>query len=274
MLTEVIGAIFYSLDFTQTDERLCCRVSVASSMAAPEGATLLRSISWRCRLPDPNEYVQQPYGSSETIGLIGGVSHPLRAAQSGAIERALGDGLTQAFAHLLDMGEGVSLVLIRGPAFPKALGRFLSLRLPSSIKVAWVSPLSASSSAFEANASTGLAWTGPRGINLDADGLLSSFGFPLEKPRWLVEFLDVDSSTERVMAVSESLSHLFETHFIAGHDEPRELAFAQAGLLPHATECFTGPETTEPDWFDPPSTLVGARLSARKRPIHPWAVSP
>jgi len=273
MLEEVIGALFYNLDFTQTEERLSCRLSVASSMAAPAGATLLRSISWRCRLPDPNEYVQQPYGSSETIGLIGGVNHPLRAAQSEAIERVLGDGLTQAFAHLLDMGEGVSLVLVRGPAFPKALGRFLSLRSPSSVKVAWVSPLSAHSFAFQWNPNLGLSWTGPRGINLDADGLLSSFGYPLENARWLVEFLDVESSTDRVKRVTESLNHLLAAHFIADHPWPRELAFAKEGLLPQAKPCFIGPETTAPDWFEPPSTLVGKPLSTRKRLIYPWAAS-
>src|ERR1043165_2782252 len=78
-----------------------------------------------------------PHGASETLGLLGGIRSESQAIISESIERNIADLMTMCLADLLHMLEPTTLIarsdtkyllIAQGPALPKAVGRFASLR--------------------------------------------------------------------------------------------------------------------------------------------------
>jgi hypothetical protein len=161
---------------------------------------------WRCGLPDPNTYVEDSIGTSETRGIVGGVSQPVLAAQSEAIERALGDALVMTFSQILDLLPSVSVVLVRGPVFPKTLGRFLSLKPSERIAIAWIMSLGESRT-YPIPFLFPLTWYEERAIAWDSENLINSFTHPETDPIWAIEFLNANDNEEAVRDIKNVLDN-------------------------------------------------------------------
>ena|ERR1035437_8908505 len=139
MISISTGAIAYERTVKESDSAQVCSLRFASCLSRNYGVTPMRSEDWVCRLPDPAKLVRRAFGYSETRGIVGGVDDPILAAQSETIERLLGDALTVCLAQLLEVQP--QLIFVLGPCYPKTLGRFLSLRLPASTAIVWLTRL-------------------------------------------------------------------------------------------------------------------------------------
>lgn len=94
----------YKLEINELSALQTVGVTFAWAVQSTEGLTITAPRKWRCRLPNPAEYVDTYFGTSEIKGILGGVAQPLLAAQSESVERVLGDALTVAFAEIMDWG--------------------------------------------------------------------------------------------------------------------------------------------------------------------------
>ncbi len=209
--------------------------------SATDAIYVLRSERWACRLPDPNRFAHEPIGVSETRGIVGGVEQPVAAAHSETIERSISDALTVAFTEVLDDVDGVSMILIRGPAFPKTLGRFLSLRAPVEMNVAWITPFEE----LVGGAPLTLNWFGARSMAWDYESLLNSFPYPEAEPKWTVEFLDLGESRARYHAIVQAIDVTRSKSLAV----PRALAFAETRLLPLNEHSYVATTDDAPAWL-------------------------
>lgn len=97
---------------------------------------------WSFKIPSQDGFTLQKLGASETRGLFGGAEDPRRSRLSDACERAIGEVLITSFCEVVgQFDEQQSLVVILGPALPKAVGRLASLRPDPKIRVIWLCPL-------------------------------------------------------------------------------------------------------------------------------------
>lgn len=86
-------------------------------------------------------WVPDRMDASSVFGIFGGVENEEQRRVSEAFERNLGDMIVKIIAEIADKSEkDERRILCLGPAFPKAIGRVASLRLPDSVQVAWVTP--------------------------------------------------------------------------------------------------------------------------------------
>jgi len=92
----------------------------------------------------PYDGIPRRFGTSETFGLLGGVSNEKQSLYSEACERSIGDVLTSIICEILDgdlQGDAPeATILIFGVAFPKVVGRILSLRPPETVGFLWLCP--------------------------------------------------------------------------------------------------------------------------------------
>jgi hypothetical protein len=99
--------------------------------------------TWYFNYP-PVDGMPGRFGTSETLGLLGGVKNAKQFRYSEAVERALGDVLTTMICEILDGNdidpEGGATILTLGLAFPKVVGRVLSLRPPERVRFGWLCP--------------------------------------------------------------------------------------------------------------------------------------
>ena len=136
-----ICAIAYKLDMKDLTDGTFT-ITFTWAIESIDGVSISPPRRWKLRLPDPIEFVDRPFGTSAVRGILGGVAQPWLFAQSEAVERCLGDACTVALAEIIDSGQfQPSIVMLLGPAFPKVLGRFVSLRPPTDIPICWVTPL-------------------------------------------------------------------------------------------------------------------------------------
>ncbi len=206
MLEELQAVLYYDIDLSTARTERVVSVSVASGLSGQTGYSPLRTYVWRCALPDPNKYLEESFGTSEVKGIIGGIKQSFLAAQSELIERALGDALTVAFTHALDKVPDVRAVFVRGPAFPKTVGRFLSLKPPVDLEIAWVTGLGQQhDSRHPTSLLFPLNWFGNRSMAWDHEGLINSFTYPSETPQWAVEFLERDQIVSKVSSITNLL---------------------------------------------------------------------
>lgn len=246
-------------------------IAVASCLADEQGVELLCALRWVCAMPDPNRYVEQPYGSSETIGLLGGVKQAGAAASSETLERALGDGITLAFAQILDLDAAVQIVLVRGPVFPKVLGRFLSLRPPSEKVIAWVSL--GSGNIQGGGTSSGVERWPRRLVSFRGEGLITCVPFTHSGRQWWIEYVDLDGSLKHAERVQSLLNRLKVPVSAGAVPLPRELEFGLRALPSPKDSSFVGPGNP-PGWFKTPTELVDEPCPetgmGRSRMIYRW----
>lgn len=98
--------------------------------------------TWEFSYQSADGFMVEKLGASETRGLFGGVENQRQKIYSEACERAIGEVLTISLCEILDGqdNEGDVSVIILGPALPKVVGRFASLRPPSNVNIIWVCP--------------------------------------------------------------------------------------------------------------------------------------
>jgi hypothetical protein len=98
--------------------------------------------SWNFTLPPKSGFTSEQFGASETRGLLGGVASIRLESLSEQCERAIGDVLTYAVCQMVDRCDlpPSIKIMIFGPALPKVVGRFCSLRLPDTVTIAWICP--------------------------------------------------------------------------------------------------------------------------------------
>jgi len=87
-----------------------------------------------------NGFKTEKFGASQTRGIFGGVENVRQRVFSEVAERAIGDSLTVVLSEILARSENETRVEIFGPALPKIVGRFASLRPRSNVKICWVCP--------------------------------------------------------------------------------------------------------------------------------------
>lgn len=102
--------------------------------------------TWQFKLPQEPGFSRDRFGASETRGLLGGVPSSRLQKLSEQSERAIGDVLTYALCQVIDFiglerDADLTRVFVFGPALPKVVGRFCSLRLPESVAIAWICPV-------------------------------------------------------------------------------------------------------------------------------------
>jgi hypothetical protein len=221
-----------------------------------KGLVPFRSQLWRCRLPDPNTYIEDSIGTSETRGIVGGVSQPVLAAQSEAIERVLGDALVLTFSQIVDLLPSVTVVLVRGPVFPKTLGRFLSLRPSEQIAIAWIMSLGESKT-YPIPFLFPLTWYEERSIAWDSENLINSFTHPESAPNWAVEFLNASDTEDAVRNIKDVLDN-----FKFGDREvPRDFWCAERMIRPQDAEDYVlsvdPPGKECPEWMQKALTTDG-----------------
>jgi hypothetical protein len=244
MTFDHVGGIAYDLNFGA--EQSAFEIHIASVVASRDGVSPLRCQKWIAALPDPNKYVEEFFGTSETRGIVGGVRQPILKEQSEIIERSLGDALTVCFADIVDGLSNVDTIIVLGPAFPKVLGRFLSLHPPKALNIAWIYPLSASQDFPLLRMLSPLNQYGGRAMDWSREALLNSFTFPISNPKWLVEFVDLGEREESFKYLKAILSD----H--SGEEElPRELAFARHLFQAQGEKSFVRSRSTPdlPDWM-------------------------
>jgi hypothetical protein len=221
-----------------------------------KGLVPFRSQAWRCGLPDPNTYIEDSIGTSETRGIVGGISQPVLAAQSEAIERALGDALVLAFSQILDMQPDVGVVLLRGPVFPKTLGRFLSLRPSDRMIIAWIMALGESKT-YPIPFLFPLTWYEERSIAWDSENLINSFTHPDRDPVWAVEFLNTGDNESAVQNIKDVLDNFK----VGERGTPREFWCAEKMICPADAEEYVlsidGPAIRCPEWLQHALTTDG-----------------
>ncbi len=240
MTDEGTYAVGYRLEINELSALQTVGVTFAWAVQSSQGLTIAAPRKWRCRLPNPAEYVETYFGTSETKGILGGVAQPLLAAQSEAAERVLGDALTIAFAEIMDWGgPEASTVMILGPAFPKVLGRFMSLRPPKTTGIFWITPVSVPPAVehmwhlllpLQAGTGPAMAWSN--------EVLLNHLAYPnAERPTYWVQFIDTREVRSRIGSIHEVLNlptvrkdRLKETqreaNILLGVDLPRQLRLA------------------------------------------------
>jgi hypothetical protein len=142
----LVAGIAWKLDCKDLDQSSKFKVHWAWCRPTENGdcAIIQKPQTWLFTAPQVSGFLSDSFGASETRGLLGGIASPTLAMLSEQCERAIGDVLTYAVCKVLDSldQKDVSLkIFIFGPALPKAVGRFCSLRLPDDISIAWISPL-------------------------------------------------------------------------------------------------------------------------------------
>jgi hypothetical protein len=266
------ATIWYDVDLTDARETRSFLLRFSSCISVDQGLLPFRSQAWKCRLPDPNIYIEDPFGTSETRGIVGGVNQPVLAAQSEAIERALGDALVLSFAQVFDLMPSVSVVLVRGPAFPKTVGRFLSMRPSRRVTVAWVMSLN-DSRTHPLPLLVPLTWYEERSMAWDSEALINSFTHPETDPAWAVEFLNIGDSADAVTAIREVLDN-YKTSDIG---QPRDIWCAEQLLRPESMSDFVFTEESKqpyPSWMT--KALTGGPVGSPKEfigrnlMIFPW----
>jgi hypothetical protein len=221
------ATIYYDLDLGGARENRSFVLRFSCCVSFQPGLAVFRSQEWKCQLPNPNVYIEEPFGTSETRGIVGGVQQSILAAQSAAIERALGDALVLSFTQVLDEVPDVDVILVRGPAFPKTLGRFLSMRPSSRVTVGWVMSLK-ESQAHPIPLLFPLTWYEERSMAWDSEALINSFTHPETDPIWAIEFLNIGDSEVAVGAIRNVLDN-YKTN---DNGEPRDLWCARKLLRP------------------------------------------
>lgn len=265
------ATIYYEIDLTGARENRSFMLRFSSCLSFEQGLLPVRSQGWKCRLPDPNIYIEDPFGTSETRGIVGGVDQPVLAAQSEAIERALGDALVLSFAEVFDLAPNVGVILVRGPAFPKTVGRFLSLRPSRRATVAWVMSLD-DSRTHPLPLLVPLTWYEERSMAWDSEALINSFTHPETNPLWAVEFLNIGESGRAVEAIREVLDT-----YKTDTGQPRDLWCAIQLLRPEGKPDFVWTEQSKrsyPKWMK--KALEGGpvgspkEITARNLMLFPW----
>jgi hypothetical protein len=101
--------------------------------------------TWQFAMPEEFGFARERFGASETRGLVGGVESPRLARLSEQFERAVSDVMTYALCGRLNQSlqkqDDEGSVFVFGPALPKMIGRFWSLRLPEQVRIAWICPV-------------------------------------------------------------------------------------------------------------------------------------
>jgi len=101
---------------------------------------------WKVTFPTiPEGQQRKPLGASETMGFLGGISDPLMAKKSEIFERVVGDALTVSLCFIIDNlpnSKQELEIFTLGPAMPKVIGRFASLRIPQHVRIFWIAPKS------------------------------------------------------------------------------------------------------------------------------------
>jgi len=97
--------------------------------------------TWRFSYPVSDGVVSK-LGASKTLGILGGMENRRQYLCSEMLERAIGDVLTAAICEILESGVTVNrtTIVVFGLAFPKLVGRVLSLRMPRHVGVVWMCP--------------------------------------------------------------------------------------------------------------------------------------
>jgi len=219
-----VAGISYLPRILVSDHRYVLDLRFASAICNLVNVALVRSERWLCRLPDPDEYVEELSTVSETRGIVGGVPQRILAAQSEAIERAISDAVTICFSQILDLNADVGLFLIPGPALPKTLGRLLSFRPEEDTTIAWISRNAERTDQL----TSPFSWQLTRAMAWEPEGLLNSFTYPDHRPQWTIEFADLGESVKRAQLVTSTL----ESRSLVRGTTPRQLMFPQDMLLP------------------------------------------
>lgn len=113
----------------------------AALVGGNEGKPILSS--FRYEVPESVPHGPRRLGASETLGIFGGVEDSAQSILSEVVERNIGDVLTLALMQLLlslkrTLMDGKQRkLLVLGPPIPKVIGRFASLRVPSSLGIGW-----------------------------------------------------------------------------------------------------------------------------------------
>lgn len=242
------ATIYYDIDLTDARRTRSFLLRFSSCISFQDGLLPFRAQAWRCRLPDPNAYIEDTFGTSETRGIVGGVRQPILAAQSEAIERALGDALVLSFTQALDLVPNVNVVLVRGPAFPKTLGRFLSMRPSDRVVIAWVMSLTESQT-HPIPLLFPLTWYEERSMAWDSEALINSFTHPEDRPVWAVEFLNTGDGAEAVTIIRDVL----DNYKVGDDGLPRDLWCTQLLLRPRDASDYVFSEDrsaeTYPAWL-------------------------
>lgn len=210
------ATIYYDVNLDNARSKRSFLLRFSSCIAFEKGLVPFRSESWNCSLPNPNSYIEDSVGTAETRGIVGGIHQPILAAQSEAIERALGDALVLSFTQVLDLVPNIGAVLVRGPVFPKTLGRFLSMRPSDRLIIAWVMSLT-DSQTHPMPMLFPLTWYEERSMAWDSEMLINSFTHPESSPAWTVEFLNVHDNK---MAV-EVIKNILDNYIVVGDGKPR-----------------------------------------------------
>jgi hypothetical protein len=119
-------------------------IAAAYAVSYDDGAGYIRAPqTWQFLYPAVDGLPRTgTFNASEILGLLGGAPNRREELLSEAFERALGDVLTTYFCESLDffIKSDSALLLVSGVAFPKLIGRVLSLRPPENVAIAWIWP--------------------------------------------------------------------------------------------------------------------------------------
>lgn len=247
----------YHIDLAEARKTRTFGLKFCSCVSFEHGLKPVRFAAWQCQLPDPNAYTEDAFGTSETRGIVGGIAQPLLAKQSEAIERALGDALVLSFVQILDRVPSVKVILVRGPAFPKTLGRFLSIRPDEKLTIAWVMSLKETPT-HPIPMLFPLTWYAERSMAWDSEALINSFTHPDVDPIWAVEFLNVKDGEAAVTAIRDILDN-----YKTNSGEPRDFWCAEKLLCdPDALDyVFSENEKGNPPW------MSKALLTEKETPV-------
>jgi hypothetical protein len=270
-MLDPIGAVSYKINLSEILSKDIFWLQFASCFADETGILVIRAESWRCALPQPGFIATADRGYSEARGIVGGIPDALQAAQSAVIERVIGDALALSVCEIVDKGLS-DTILLRGPAFPKTLGRLLSLRFPEHVTVAWITPLQPSSTSNDETdiLLRRLVKSEIRLLAFQHEYLLTSFSYPENKPTHVVDFVDNgDSSQKRKRLVDLLGSELpaFNTR------TTRYLDFAEFSAPISESIRYMMNSKRAPDWLltkELPEFVQSARITARGGYMFPW----
>ena len=153
METCVFGLAFQAnlrVDSPTNDVHTCTVLSMTKN-----AGHVYRPETFTFEMPSSDQFLRRRAGTSEIHGIYGGVADEYQRACSEVTERGIGDVLTLALCDALDgpiadlhieeplaRGQKCSghraLVFVLGPALPKVVGRFASLRPPPCVEVYWI----------------------------------------------------------------------------------------------------------------------------------------
>jgi hypothetical protein len=219
------------------DDPLNIRVEVVTSLVRSRAQVVTVPFLEKCVFapPPPDLPPATPLGTSEILGLYGGIADEMQQHVSEWAERCVSDVVTAMVAETANQqvpGER-HLVLIFGPPLPKLIGRLASLRLPGSIQVCCLtlSPIPECLGEGLADAlalSSSRLWTVLEGVgSWEAESLISSARLPVEMGAAWIHVLEMSDrsradAVELVCAMKADVSALVPT----AKQLPREVVLA------------------------------------------------